>query len=126
VLLDLFARAAAGGDHFSRSERVLVTVCEFWAAAKNRALSEYLGDTAIDKLQAAEVSFAAIGLVNIAPILLLGRIDLTGANPPVCLHTVAEGIEEAFSRTAEPVDELIADFACQQTWVGLPQFSGDG
>jgi hypothetical protein len=117
VLLELFERAAAGAIHFSLAERVLATACEFWAAAKNRTLSVHLGDTAIDKLQAAEVSFAAIGLVNIVPILLLGRIDLTRPNPPVSLHIVAGRIEDALSRTAEPVDELIAEFAREKTRV---------
>ena len=74
---------------------------------------------AIDKLLAAEISFVAIGLVNIVPILLLGRTDLTQMNPPVSLRKVAEGIEGALSRTTEPVDELIADFACEQTRVIL-------
>ena len=119
VLLELLERAAGGANHFSRAERVLATACEFWAAAKNRTLREYLRDTPIDKLQAAEVSFAAIGLVNIVPILQVGRIDLTQVNPPVSLHKVAGGIEEALSRTTEPVDELIADFACEQTRVIL-------
>ena len=121
ALFALLMQAGAGDKNFSRAERVLVTACEFWAAARNRTLSEHLGDTAIGKLRAAEDSFTTIGLANIATILRLGCIELTSTDPPASLQSVAAGIEEELSRTAEPVDELIAQFACEQTWDRLRQ-----
>ena len=93
VLQGLFERASVGGNHFTRAERMLATACEFWAAAKNRTLREHLGETAVGQLRAAEESFSAIGLVRIVNILRRGRSDLS-ADPPVCLRTMAAGIED--------------------------------
>jgi hypothetical protein len=112
---------AAGGGEFSRAERVLFTACEFWAAVNNRSLRQHLSDSAIARLQDAEESFETIGLVSVAALLRSGRISLTGASPPVPLRRVAATIEETLTRTAEPVDELIADFAREQTWERLPR-----
>jgi hypothetical protein len=120
VLLKLFERASRGGSHFSRAERVLATACEFWAAAQNRTLSEHLGNSAIKQMQAAEESFAAIGLVNTATILRLGRLDLTSLDSPGPLRTVAARIEETLTHSADPVDELIREFACEHNMEKMP------
>jgi hypothetical protein len=119
ALLALFMRARAGGEDFSRAERVLCTACEFWAAANNRTLSQHLGNEADAKLRMAEESFAAIGLASIATILHVARVNFTSADHPVRLHKVAAGIEKSLARADEPVDELIEHFACEQTWERL-------
>jgi hypothetical protein len=38
-----------------------------------------------------------------------------------CAEGMAATIEETLTRTAEPFDELIADFAREQTWERLPR-----
>lgn len=116
VLLDLLTTAQSGSMKFSRSERVLFTACEFWAAAQNRALAELLSDDAQYQLQAAEQSFAAIGLTKAALILHVGLMKLA-VDRPVPLHKVAENIENALANIDEPVDEALARFASAQAGV---------
>ena len=122
VLLALFLKAQSGGKDFSRAERVLFTACEFWAAAKNRTLSEYLPtNEAFERLLDAEESFETIGLVNLAQILRFGRVKHGNMDAPMSLNAVVISIEDSIAKNDEPVDELIAQFACEQTWEGLSQ-----
>jgi hypothetical protein len=114
VLVDLLTTAHTGGVKFSRSERVLFTACEFWAAARNHALAGLLGDDAEAQLCAAEESFKTIGLKKAALVLRSGRIKLTEIDRPLPLQRVATTIENALAAIDEPVDEAIANFATEQ------------
>lgn len=114
VLLDLLTTAQSGSMKFSWSERVLFTACEFWAAAQNRALEGLLTDDAQSQLQAAEQSFAAIGLTKAALILHGGLMKLA-VDRPAPLHKVAANLENALANLDEPVDEALARFASTQT-----------
>jgi hypothetical protein len=114
VLVDLLTTAHTGGVKFSRSERVLFTACEFWAAARNRALAGLLSDDAENQLSAAEQSFKIIGLNKAALVLRSGRIKLAEIDTPLPLERVAATIENALAAIDEPVDEAIANFASDQ------------
>jgi hypothetical protein len=116
VLIDLITTAHSGRVRFSRSERVLFTACEFWAAARNRSLLGLLSEDAESQLQAAEESFTAMGLAKSALVLRRGREKLMKNDPPVTLRRLAENIETALADIDEPVDEVIAGFAGGQAW----------
>jgi hypothetical protein len=114
VLVDLLTTAHTGGVRFSRSERVLFTACEFWAAARNRALAGLLCDDADGQLYAAEQAFKTIGLNKAALVLRSGHMKLTEIDRPLPLQRVAAAIENALAAIDEPVDEVIANYATEQ------------
>ncbi|MEA3135443.1 MAG: hypothetical protein QOG17_3289 [Gammaproteobacteria bacterium] len=116
VLIDLITTAHSGRVRFSRSERVLFTACEFWAAARNRSLLGLLSEDAESQLRAAEGSFTAMGLAKSALVLRRGREKLMENDPPVTLRRLAGNIETALADIDEPVDEVIAGFASGQAW----------
>jgi hypothetical protein len=109
-LLDVIITASTGSAKVSRSDRILFVACEFWAAARNCTLIEQLRDDSVAQLQAAEESFAEIGLAKSAKCLRLGRTALT-ADPPAPVQDVAENIEKWLADVDEPVDLMIAEFA---------------
>ncbi|MDB6086939.1 MAG: hypothetical protein JWN43_4820 [Gammaproteobacteria bacterium] len=113
-LLTVITTATTGSARLSRSDRVLFTVCEFWASARNRTLLAQLSDDATTQLRAAEIAFTAIGLSNAASIVHRARVDLTEREPPVPLTRVVENMETALADDHESVDQVIADFADQQ------------
>ena len=67
----------------------------------------------------AEESFETIGLVNLAQILRIGRVKLGYLDAPKSLNAAVISIEDSIAKSDEPVDELIAQFACEQTGEGL-------
>ncbi len=111
LLIDVITTAVTGSGRVSRADRVLFTACEFWAAARNRTVLEQLSDDAVAQLQAAETSFAVIGLWEVASIMRRARRALTESGSSVALKYVAESIENSLSDVAEPVDQLIAEYA---------------
>jgi hypothetical protein len=113
-LLNVITTATTGSARVSRSDRVLFTVCEFWASARNRTLLTQLADDAVSQLRAAEIAFTTIGLSQAAGIVRRARLDLTESNPPVRLTQIVETMENALDDNDEPVDQVIADFADQQ------------
>jgi hypothetical protein len=112
-LLDVMTTATSGSAKVSRSEKVLFTACEFWASARNQNLLGQLSDDTITQLRAAEASFTAIGLTEVAGVLRRARIDLTETNPPPPLREVVENIEKCLAVSGEPVDQALADFASE-------------
>jgi hypothetical protein len=113
-LLNVITTAATGSAKLSWCDRVLFTVCEFWASARNGTLLTQLADGAIDQLRAAEIAFTAIGLSNAASIVRRARLDLAESNAPVPLSQIVENMERALADSDESVDQVIADFADQQ------------
>ena len=109
-LLDVIITASTGSAKVSHSDRVLFVACEFWAAARNCTLIEQLREDSVAQLQAAEESFAEIGLKKSAKCLRLGRAALT-AETPAPMQDVAESIEKWLADVDEPVDSMIAEFA---------------
>jgi hypothetical protein len=115
VLLDVLTTATTGSAKVSRADRVLFTACEFWASASNGTLLGQLRDDAVPQLRAAEAAFTVIGLLEAAAIVHRGRVALTDCDAPEVLQQVAAAIEMELSTIDEPVDQMIADFANQQT-----------
>lgn len=95
---------ASQGREYRRQKRfriALLATCEFWAAAMSRTLHVHLGSVAQARLRAAEESFSAIGMQDIATVLRRGRAE------------VVAGMEEALVHIDDPAAELIAQFACE-------------
>jgi hypothetical protein len=113
-LLNVMTTATTGSAKLSRSDRVLFTVCEFWASARNRTLLSQLADDAVSQLRAAEIAFTAMGLSKAGSIVRRARMDLTESNAPVPAAQIVESMENALADNDEPVDQVIADFADQQ------------
>ena len=111
ALLDVITDATSGSARLSRSDRVLFTACEFWAAARNSALLSQLSENALSQLRAAEIAFTAIGLTKAANILHRARIELTELDTPLPLRLVVEKMEKALAGSDEQVDQKIAEFA---------------
>jgi hypothetical protein len=114
-LLNIITTATTGSAKLSRSDRVLFTVCEFWASARNRTLLSQLADDAVSQLRAAEIAFTAIGLSNAGSIVRRARMDLAESNAPVPSVRIVENMENALADNYESVDQVIADFADQQS-----------
>jgi hypothetical protein len=112
-LLDVMTTATSGSAKVSRSEKVLFTACEFWASARNRNLLGQLCDDAITQLRAAEASFTAIGLTQVASVLSRARVDLVEKHPPPALRDVVENVEKCLADSEEPVDQALADYASE-------------
>ena len=115
VLLDVMTTATTGSAKVSRSDRVLFTACEFWASARNHTLFEQLSDDAVPQLVGAEAAFIAIGLTEAARIVNHGRRALAQLDRPGSLRDVAKIIEKSLAEIAEPVDQMIAEFANAQS-----------
>jgi hypothetical protein len=105
--------ATTGSAKLSQSDRVLFTVCEFWASVRNGTLMTQLAEDAASQLRAAEIAFTAMGLSNAASIVHHARLDLTELNAPVPLTDIVESMENALADNDESVDHVLADFADQ-------------
>jgi hypothetical protein len=113
-LLKIMTNATTGSGKLSRSDRVLFTVCEFWASARNRSLLTLLADEPFSQLRAAEIAFAEIGLPNAASIVRRARLDLAESKTSVPSMQMVEKLEKALADNYESVDQVIADFADRQ------------
>jgi hypothetical protein len=110
-LLNVLTTATTGSAKLSRADRVLFTVCEFWASARNRTLLSQLAEDAVPQLRAAETAFTEIGLSNAASIVHRARTDLAESTTPVPWTQIVENMENALANNHEAVDQVIADFA---------------
>lgn len=121
ALLNLATTAFTGRTRFSQSERAFFTACEFWAACRNGSLADLLASDACSQLEAAEISFNAIGLTQTANALGRARAELTGS---FATTDVVKTLEVNISQIAEPVDLVLARFASrgvvcrEETWAG--------
>jgi hypothetical protein len=110
-LLNVITTGAAGSAKLSQSDRVLFTVCEFLASARNGTLVAHLAE---DQLREAEIAFTAVGLSNAARIVHRARLDLTEPNASIPLTQIIETMKNALADDDESVDQVLADFADQQ------------
>lgn len=60
VLVTILERTAQRHAVFSDDDRVLVSVCEFWAAARTGTLREHLGDVAAFRIHALPVRYRKV------------------------------------------------------------------
>jgi hypothetical protein len=114
-LLDVLTTVTTGSARICRADRILFTACEFWAAARNRSLTEQLREKPTAQLLAAEAAFTVIGLTKAATLLHHGRMALMEGDPPVSSQHVAEFIETSFADLDEPIDRMIAAYAGSRT-----------
>jgi hypothetical protein len=125
-LLNIMTKATTGSAKLTRSDRVLFTVCEFWASARNRTLLTQLADDAVSQLRAAEIAFMEIGLSNAGSIVRRARLDLAKSDSPVPSIQRVENLENALADNYESVDQVIADFADQQAHRRSRRWHPDG
>ena len=118
VMLELVTAAHTGRTRFSRSERALFTACEFWAAGRNRSLSDLLRDDPVAQLKAAEDSFNIIGLKATASAVGQARSRLGTTLSAIRLKRATADLEDILSAIEEPVDARIAGFAREE--VSIP------
>ena len=113
---DALRKKAASGllGGLSAPEETLLTVCEFWFAVNTGALAERLKSDAIVHLLRTQGAFGRLGAVRIASTLRAAIAQLTREQQPASVLATAAHIEEALSRTEDPVDDLIAQFAMNQ------------
>lgn len=109
--IDVITAAVTESGRVPRADRALFTACEFWAAARNRTVLEQFRDDAFSQLQAAEASFAVIGLTEVTSILRRARTALTALDSSLSWKVAAESIENSLSDVDQPVDQLIDEFA---------------
>jgi hypothetical protein len=110
-LLNVITTAATGSAKLSQSDRVLFTVCEFLASARNGTLVAHLAE---HQLREAEIAFTALGLSNAARTVHRARLDLTEPNAPIPLAQIIENMKNALADDDESVDQVLAEFAAQQ------------
>ena len=109
-LLPILTRAALGDIEFSRAERILYTVCEFWSAIAARTLVSHLGSQAVDNLQVAATAFSEIGAMNVVDSLNAALEDLPNATQQQFRERLS-ALEGELHNTTDAVDQLIARFA---------------
>jgi hypothetical protein len=127
ALLTLLDRAAAGGNEFSRNERVLFVAAEFWAAVNARELATHVDCEVADPLSDARNAFSVIGAPHLVKILR--QCAPRRALSETGRHQGILAVEERLRRVPESVDLLIARFAgrclceerrCAEAAAGFP------
>jgi len=114
ALLSLLDRAAVGQPDFSRVERQLWVVCEFWAAVNACELDAHLDSGTEDPLHDAHCAFRAIGADHVADTLDRAAVETAGDSQPVAsLRYRSAELEHQLLRVPDAVDDLIARFAGQ-------------
>jgi hypothetical protein len=106
-------RAAADAASFSPAEAVLLTACQFWAAAATRELAQYLGPDPVPRLLVAFEAFSEIGAVRVASALRVVLGDRPGEPSSTWLRQQAFKLEARLLDTEDAVDQLIAKFASE-------------
>lgn len=97
----------------SLPEQTLLTACDFWYVVNSGRLPEQLKTDPIVQLMSAQEAFARLGAARIASTLRAAVAQLAREHSPVPVQKIAAHIEEALSRTEDPVDDLIAKFAVE-------------
>lgn len=111
VLIALQRKADTPNTRLSRAETLLLTVCNFWAAATARQLAAHLRPRPDEKLRAAYVALAATGANGVARVVhaMIGDAPLRPADE--WLVTSSRRLEDAVANSSDNFDELIASFA---------------
>jgi hypothetical protein len=93
---------------FSRSDAILLTACQFWAAVATRQLCRFLGSGPVPTLLVAFEAFSEIGAVRVASALRVAA----GAGPGILsLPGKVLDLEARLLDTEDAIDRLIAQFA---------------
>jgi hypothetical protein len=106
---------------FSAEERILLTSCEFWAAAAARTLPDHLAADPERRLREAQAAFTALGGAAIARALKLAVRCVSDAEPRPWGAEQCRILEERLLAYADQVDALVGKFAFAADWPGSPQ-----
>jgi hypothetical protein len=127
VLHALLKKRAADAAGFSRAEAVLLTACQFWAAAATHELAPYLAPEPVPRLLLAFEAFSEIGAVRVASALRIVLGDRPEAQSSAWLQQQARDLEARLLDTEDAVDQLIAQFASAHMQPDSPEKQiGDG
>jgi hypothetical protein len=91
----------------------------------NNALAHHLAGDAEAVLRDAEESFGVIGISSVVKMLHGARGHLHLLKPGGSVRRLAAILQKSLKHLEEPVDDLIAQFAAEQTW-SLFEGSNDG
>jgi hypothetical protein len=114
------ARAGA-----TQTERILVVASEFWAAAANHRLAEYLQPATVSKLQAAEWAFTELWAFRAANSVYRGLEALLDLPTTDTFCSVVAALEADLAALADEIDQMLADFATELAIVHQPLASGE-
>jgi hypothetical protein len=106
-------RADADVAGFSRAEAVLLTACQFWAAAATHELALYLAPEPVQRLLLAFEAYSEIGAVRVASALRVVLGDRPEVQSSTWLRQQAVDLEARLLDTEDAVDQLIAQFASE-------------
>jgi hypothetical protein len=101
----------AGSTALSRTERVLLAACQFWAAVGTRSLAQYLNSESVPRLLLAFEAFSEIGAVRVASALRVVAGYCPEAASSTWLQRHVGDLEAQLLDTDDPVDRLIAQYA---------------
>ena len=108
------------GTHgLSRDERILLTACEFWAAARRDRLNSYCGADPLVRLGAAAFSFSRLGAIRVVSALRISIQSLEGRDNPSVTDSVLRRLYELLQQQTDNVEERITTFACSTMAVEL-------
>ncbi len=111
VLLRLLEREAADRRAFTYQERLFCTLCEFWAAVRNRELFEHLGSDPLNTLINAGFGFHKIGVPAAAARIAVASRGWRVAMTPGYHRRCATALEDSLLETTDTIDQRIARFA---------------
>jgi hypothetical protein len=112
ALATLLERAETGHCTFSAPERALFMACDFWVAVETRALERHLGAEPVDCIRYQGLIYGAIGAQGVSRALLAALRDLAACPMPGARRRCIDVLQERLADTHDPVDTLIAQFAC--------------
>jgi len=111
ALLNLFGRAAKGDAVFTPGERTLVTLSEFWAAARTGSLLDFLERDTASRLRDARAAFVVIGAAQVIGILNRAIGEHALAPTEQLRRHCIMGLQDRLCITDEPIDLMIAGLA---------------
>ncbi len=114
ALSRIIDRATSGHSELRRDERLLYTVAEFWAAVRAKELASHLKADPTSRLFAAGVAFVEMGAPHVGDRLrhALHRIRASPVSERK-VRNVVRNLERDLSATADPVEELLTQFAAR-------------
>ena len=101
-----------GAQELSRDERILLTACEFWAAAGRDRLESYCGAEPLVKLGAATYSFSRLGAIRVVSALRIAMQALEGRDSTAAKASALRRLYEQLQQQTDNVEERITTFAC--------------
>jgi hypothetical protein len=108
-----------GAHELSRDERILLTACEFWAAACREKLDSYCGAEPLVRLGAATYSFSRLGAIRVVSVLRIAMQALECRDSTSATDSALRRLYEQLQQQSDNVEERIATFACSTMAVDI-------